>query len=208
MKARWLATAMLMGAFAHPAAAQSWDSPAFFAPGPHDDIGFYFIDADGGDLGFLGMWRQSGGTFNLGIRAGMGGPSGDRTALVGAEFAGDLVARRGAQPFGVSWLVGAGASFDGTTWLRIPAGVSIGITIPGPSFLLTPYIHPRLAIDVFSFKTAGGDDTDTELNADIDIGADLRLGDSWIIRIGGTSGQADAVGIGVAYRISRGAEVR
>jgi hypothetical protein len=148
MKARWLATAMLMGAFAHPAAAQSWDSPAFFAPGPHDDIGFYFIDADGGDLGFLGMWRQSGGTFNLGIRAGMGGPSGDRTALVGAEFAGDLVARRGAQPFGVSWLVGAGASFDGTTWLRIPAGVSIGITIPGPSFLLTPYIHPRIAIDV------------------------------------------------------------
>jgi hypothetical protein len=54
------------------------------------------------------MWRQSGGQFDLGIRAGIGGRSGDRTVLVGAEFAGDLVTRGQAQPFGVSWLVGAG----------------------------------------------------------------------------------------------------
>lgn len=202
----WAATILLNSAY--PAAAQSWDSPSFFSPGPHDDLGLYLIDADGGDVGILGMWRQSGGQFDLGIRAGIGGRSGDRTVLVGAEFAGDLVTRGQAQPFGVSWLVGAGASFDGTTWLRIPAGVSIGIGIPGPSFLVTPYVHPRLAIDIFSFDTADGDETNTELNIDVDIGADLRLGDSWTIRIGGTSGEVDAIGIGFAYRFQRRAEVR
>ncbi len=71
-----------------------------------------------------------------------------------------------------------------------------------------PWIHPRLALDIFSFDTADGDDTDTELNADLDFGVDLTLGTSWTIRGGYTSGHVDTFGVGVAYRIPRSVEVR
>lgn len=196
-----------LAATAAPAAGQGWDTPTFFAPGPQDDLGVYLLDPDGGDVGILAMWRQS-GRVNLGIRAGIGGRSGDRTAIVGAEFSGPLVTQGGAQPFGISWLIGAGASFDGVTWFRVPAGISIGIEIPGPSFRLTPYVHPRLAFDIRAFDTPDGSDTDFDLNADVDFGADLAVGSSWIFRLGVTRGVADVIGLGVAYRFQRGAEVR
>lgn len=210
MKTRYILFAIpviALAALVRPAAAQTWDTPTFFAPGPHDEIGVYLIDPDGGDVGLMGIWRQS-GRINLGIRAGFGGRSGDHTTIVGAEFSGPLVTAGGAQPFAVSWSTGVGAAFDGITWFRVPAGVSVGINIPGPSFTLTPYVHPRLALDIFSYSSDNRDDTDVELNADFDIGADLAVGAAWTFRLGITRGDSDVIGVGAAYRFQRGAEVR
>jgi hypothetical protein len=188
--------------------AQAWDNPGFFSPRPGDDIGLYVLSPENGDAGLAGIWRQS-GNINLGVRAGIGGRSGDRTVLVGAEFFGPLNLETGTNLL-LSWIVGAGASFDGLTWLRIPVGASIGIPVAaGGGLTILPYAHPRAALDVFVFDL--GDDeeeTETELNFDIDIGADFELGSSWVIRAGATFGVEDTFGAGIAYRIPRRVVVR
>jgi hypothetical protein len=207
---RWTTTAgvLLALAITSPATAQSWETPTFFAPAAHDDIGFYLIDAEFGDLGFMGIWRQS-GNLNFGLRGGMGGVEGNRTVLLGVEVYGPLVTPGGSSVLAVSWLAGAGASFNGATWLRVPAGVSIGARIPGSGFTITPYVHPRLALDVVSRDRPNGDeDTDSEFNLEADFGADLAFGTSWVARFGLTVGDVEAFGIGLAYRIPRGISVR
>jgi hypothetical protein len=204
-----MAAVVLIGAaLTRPAHAQSWETPSFFAPSMHDDIGLYLIDAEGGDLGFLGMWRQS-GNVSFGVRAGMGGVEGDRSVLLGAEIYGSLVNPTGTNVLSVSWITGAGGSFNGFTWLRIPVGLSIGARIPGSGFTITPYVHPRLSLDVISFDVGEREEeTDSEFNLDVDFGADLALGDSWVGRFGLTVGEVEAFGIGLAYRIPRGISVR
>jgi hypothetical protein len=128
--------------------------------------------------------------------------------LLGAEFFGPIVSPHDTQILAVSWLVGAGASFDGVTWLRIPAGISVGTEIQGSSVTITPYVHPRVALDVFSFSRGnGGNDTESQLNFDADFGADFAFS-RWIARFGLTVGERDAFGFGLAYRIPRGVAVR
>lgn len=189
--------------------AQSWETPSFFSPTVHDDIGLYLLDADGGDLGFAGIWRQS-GQLGLGVRGGMGGSEGSRTALIGVELWSLVVEPRAGQPLAVSWITGGGAAFsDGLTWLRIPGGVSVGVEIPGPSFTLVPYVHPRVAFDRQTVDLpTGRERTDSEINLDVDLGADLMLAGGWVARIGVTVGHVDVFGVGLAYRIARGVSVR
>ena len=197
-------------ALALPAAgwAQHWDTPTFFAPRMADDIGAYIVDTEGGDLGLAGIWRQS-GNINLGVRAGFGGRSGDRTFLVGAELFGMLVEPDGGRPLAVAWMTGAGASFDGVTALRIPAGVSIGARLGSGDFAVTPYAHPRLSFDMYTYDLPGGDEeTNTELNFDVDLGGELELGESWLLRAAVTIGDREAYGFGLAYRIPRPVAVR
>lgn len=196
--------ALLVGS---PVLAQSWETPSFFSPRAHDDIGLYLIDPDGGDLGFMAIWRQS-GRINLGVRGGMGGFEGNRTVLLGAEFYGPLVRPNAGNVLAVSWLVGAGASFDGFTWLRVPVGVSIGAEIAGSGITVVPYAHPRVSLDVIAVDVNGDEETDSEVNLDVDFGADLMLGARWIARFGLTVGQVDGFGLGLAYRIPRGVAVR
>jgi hypothetical protein len=191
---------------AAPLSAQAWDSPSFFSPRPGEDIGLYIIDAEGpGDLGFAGIWRQE-GNINLGVRAGLAG--GDHFA-VGAEFYGPLDVLGPQSPVLLSWIVGAGATFNDVTWLRVPLGVSIGMDIPTSSSIrILPYIHPRVALDLFAFDTADGEETETELNVDLDLGADIGLGQQFVLRVGATIGDLDAIGVGVAYKMGRRLVVR
>lgn len=189
------------------ARAQSWEIPAFFSPRLHDDIGAYLFDPEGGDLGLMGIWRQSGG-INLGVRAGFGGVSGDRTVLVGAELYGMLVEPNAESVVAAAWLVGAGATFDGSTRLRIPAGVSLGARLDAGGLAVTPYAYPRVSFDLVSYDVPDGEETDGEFNIDVDLGAELELGSSWLLRAAVTIGDGEAFGFGLAYRIPRGIAVR
>ena len=190
-----------------PLAAQSWDAPSFFSPRPGEDLGLYVLksDAEGSDLGFAGIWRQS-GNINLGVRAGLTG--GDFITL-GAEFYGPLsfLDESGLM---MSWITGIGAGFDDdVTTLRIPAGVSVGVNLGTGGLNLTPYVHPRVAFDLAAFDNAAGDEeTDTEFNFDIDLGADAALGEQFVVRVGVTLGSQTMFGAGIAYRMSRRIEVR
>ena len=193
--------------YSTPIRAQAWDAPTFFSPRPGEDIGLYVIDADGvGDLGFAGIWRQE-GNINLGVRAGIAG--GDHFS-VGAEYYGPLTVFGPQSPLLVSWILGAGATFNDATWLRIPLGVSVGLNLGSSgSFRIMPYAHPRVAYDLIAFDNAVGEEvTDSEFNFDIDLGADLALGERFVVRFGATLGDREAIGAGVAYRMSRKLVVR
>lgn len=189
---------------AEQGAAQPWDVPTFFSPRPGEDIGLYVIDAEGtDDLGIVGIWRQE-GNLNLGVRAGV--LDNDRFS-VGAEFYGPISGVRA--PVYMSWLVGLGGTFNGATWLRIPAGVSIGTIFDAGSLDIMPYVHPRVAFDYVSYDDPpGDDDSDSELNFDLDLGADVSLGPQWVFRFGASLAEFDGIGVGIAYRMGRRLVVR
>jgi hypothetical protein len=191
---------------AAPVSAQAWDAPTFFSPRPGEDLGIYVIDADGfDDPGFAAIWRQE-GNINLGVRAGLAG--GDHFS-VGAEFYGPLDILGPGSPLLLSWIVGAGATFNDATWLRIPLGVSAGLDLgsTGPVRIM-PYVHPRVAFDLVAFDTPSGEETESEVNLDVDLGADIGLGRQFVLRVGYTIGDRDAMGVGIAYRMGRRLVVR
>jgi hypothetical protein len=189
-----------------PLTAQAWDAPSFFSPRPGEDIGLYVIDAEGvDDLGFAAIWRQE-GNINLGVRAGLAG--GDFFS-VGAEFYGPLDVLGPQSPLLISWILGAGGTFNDATWLRIPLGVSIGLNLGSSSSIrIMPYVHPRVAFDLVAFDTPAGEETETEFNVDVDLGADIGLGQQFVLRFGATIGEWDAIGAGIAYRMGRRLVVR
>lgn len=197
---------MLCGAA--PARAQAlgdpaWDSPIFLPPRAGDDIGLYLIDPSGGDWALAGIWRQS-GNLNLGVRLGLADGHNETPFFFGAEFYGPLVRADRSFPLDASWVLGVGATLNGGTALRFPVGVSVGRTFDADGIVFTPYAVPRLGIDL----AADDGDTDTDLGFTVDLGADLHIDDSWLLRFGVALGDHDALGVGVAYRTGRRAVVR
>ncbi|MGH7447477.1 MAG: hypothetical protein ACRELT_07940 [Longimicrobiales bacterium] len=207
---RNLSSVLLLALFSGigaPLAAQAWDAPSFFSPRPGEDIGLYVIRPEGGgDLGFAGIWRQE-GNINLGVRAGLAG--GGDLFSVGAEFYGPLDVLGPQSPLLISWIVGAGGTFNDATWLRIPLGVSVGMNLGSPgSIRVMPYVHPRVAFDLVAFDTPAGEETESEFNLDVDLGADIGLGQQFVLRVGATIGDRDALGAGIAYKMGRRLVVR
>lgn len=198
-----IAFALLAG-WSGQGAAQPWDVPSFFSPRPGEDIGLYIIDAEErADLGFVGIWRQE-GNLNLGVRAGV---LDDDVYALGAEFYGPI---RGVQaPVYLSWLVGLGGTFNGATWLRIPAGVSVGTILDAGPVEIMPYLHPRVALDYVTFDAPEGvDGSESDLNFDLDLGADVSLGPQFVFRVGASVAEFEGIGIGIAYRLGRRLVVR
>lgn len=194
---------MLLGAA--PATGQGWDVPSFFAPRQADDIGVYAVKPDGSaGAGFAVIWRQS-GNINLGVRGGLA--DGGHVQL-GAEFFGPLNLGAPGAALQFSWIVGGGATFNDATLLRIPLGVSAGMELGTGGMRITPYVHPRVALSVLAYDTPGGERTDTDVGFDIDVGADASIGESLVLRVGVSLGDAEAFGAGIAYRMGRRVVVR
>jgi hypothetical protein len=206
-----LGTALL--AWSPAASAQvMWDTPSFLGPRPADDIGVYAfrpeqVGGAGGDWGFLAIWRQS-GNINLGVRAGIGGQSGAREVLVGAELIQPLALFGPASPLELAGTLGIGATLNSVTALRVPVGITAGFTIPLGTMVLTPFVHPRLAFDLFAFDVDGQEETETEFNVPVDLGAELQIGESIILRFGAALDDRTVLGLGAALRIPRRVVVR
>lgn len=203
--------AALSGVMVTGAAAQSWESPTYFAPMLHDDIGLYLVDTEGvSSVGMTGIWRQS-GNLNLGVRGGVA--PGTFDWLLGVELYGPLDLGP-TSPVLLAWIVGAGGAFGGgsegadLTAVRIPAGVSIGLNLDAGGTTIVPYVHPRAAFDLRIASSNGDEDTDSDVNVDVDLGADVLLGERFIFRGGITLGEFNSFGAGIAYRIPRGVTVR
>lgn len=203
-----LALAMCTG----PVAAQSWEHPTFFSPQAHDDIGLYLVQVDDvDDPGWVGIWRQS-GNINLGVRAGLA--SGEFDWLVGAEFYGPLRLFGSESQLLVSWIVAAGAMFgetileEGVVALRVPVGVSVGLNLGSGGIAIVPYVHPRVAFNLIAEGEGANERTDSDINLDVDLGADVTLSDRFVLRGGVTISEFTTFGAGVAYRIPRRVVVR
>lgn len=194
---------------AAPAAAQSWDTPSFLSPRPADDIGAFAFQPEGGEWGFGAMWRQS-GNVNLGVRAAIAGRSGARAVLLGAELIGPVrfAGTYPGSPLGVAWTAGVGASMNGVTALSIPLGITAGVTLPLGGAVLVPYVHPRVAFNLTSQTLGDGEQTDTEFTVPVDVGTELQIGESIVIRAGFTLADVNVLGAAVALRIPRRVAVR
>lgn len=202
MKIRTLAMALAALLLASSARAQvAWDAPSFMPPRPGDDIGVYLSDR--GDFGIEGIWRQQ-GNLNLGLRLGYIDTTLDGIITVGAETW-DMLAPAGTMlPVDVGWTLGVGAAFNGGTTLGVPVGLTFGAPVVVGQLTLQPYLHPRLG--VFVHSVAG--DTQLDLEGLFDLGVDAVLNENLKLRLGATFGGNDALGIGLAYRWTRGVTVR
>jgi hypothetical protein len=208
---RLLLLALLVAVAAQPAAGQqavrptaAWDAPSFMPPRGIDDVGVYVFEPSGGEWGVSGIWRQS-GNLGLGVRGGILDidATASRAFLAGLEFFGPLLA--GGLPLDMAWVLGAGGTFyDGGTTVRLPAGVTAGVRLGSPGFVLVPYVHPRAALALW----ASGDESETRFEATVDLGLDLLLGDAFRVRVGAAFGDGNALGAGVALRFARGVAVR
>lgn len=223
MLKRVLVTAVLLFATAQGASAQRWDAPLFFSPRPMDDVGIYYVRTDrDNDFGGFGdanglqlIWRQS-GNLNLGVHLGTGDIENiGESILVGAELYGPLSRVGASTGLLVNWSAGIGAAFgdlgDDVEYIdfSVPVGVSLGMRLGSGSTALVPFVHPRVSLDVVAVTVNDIEETETEIGFAADLGAELNLGERFLLRGAFTFGKdRDAFGVGLAYRTPRRLIVR
>lgn len=184
------------------AQTSAWDTPSFQAPTRDDDIGAYFIKPRDTDWGIAATWRQGGG-LNLGVRGEyvqvLSGVS--RWGIAG-EAKGGLGPV--APPLAFQWTAGVGALVGGgAAVLRVPVGLTIGLHLAGGGMAFTPYVHPRVSFNYFSFDQDLGGGSETKFQVDTDVGADLDLTPTIVVRGGFTFGDQPGFGVGLALRQGR-----
>lgn len=216
-KRLFVTTALLFGT-AGAASAQRWDAPLFFSPGPHDELGLYYVrsdrDSDIGDFGDANglkvIWRQS-GNLNLGVHVGTGDLEEiGESILVGAEFSGALSSLTASTGLRMGWHGGIGAAFgdlgEDAEYIdfSVPVGVSIGFRLGSGNMVLVPFVHPRASLDVVAVTINDVEETDTEFNFAADLGAEFNLGQRFLLRGAFTlGGDREAFGLGLALRTPR-----
>lgn len=178
----WIATAGLALGAAEGAAAQAWNYPAMQAP-RIEQREYNFGLAAGGDAGtsLFAQWRERmGANMQFNLEAGVADPDGgDARFLLGGGLTFGVARASQTQPLDIVIAAGVYPSFGGDiTLLRVPFGAVLGhrFTPSGSSIALTPYVHPRVSVDI----CAGGDvcdavEDETEINLNFDLGLDLEI---------------------------------
>ncbi|CAN5300167.1 hypothetical protein BH20GEM2_BH20GEM2_15650 [soil metagenome] len=178
---------LLAVAFAAPARAQVF-TPTYMSPRISDDLGVYLSDGPG-DLAIEGVLRRGA----LGLRAGFA-DIGDGALMIGGEYRHRIAA---SAPLEFAFTAGAQGVLGDADAAGGQAGVTVGHTFlpPDSRLTITSYIHPRIAI-VDGF----GADDDLEVDLLADLGTDLELTSSLILRFGVSLGDGADLGIGLAWR--------
>jgi hypothetical protein len=99
----------------------------------------------------------------------------------------------------------AGVNFafgDGGNIVRIPFGVSIGHRFPlEDNFAITPYVHPRVSIDVCS-DCGPDNDNETDLGIDFDLGVNFEVTRQLSFRVSALFGGSDTFGDSDGFGLS------
>lgn len=199
------ASVMLLVAAAHPLAAQTL-YPSFQQPRVVSRE-YNFAVADGQGLTpIIFQWRE--GTTprtQLSLDAGLADPGGneDVLLLVGGQYGRVLAQSRVDFPLDVLFTVGVFGAFGNGTYMSVPVGVSVGHRFPleGTTMAITPYIHPRIALE---FASGDGDNSDIAIG--FDLGGNLELTPQLALRVSAMFGgeglrgtDGDAIGISLAW---------
>jgi hypothetical protein len=195
-------TFILLAAIALAPAAGSaqiaWDSPWLLPPRAADGLGVFLIDAAGGELGVLGMWRSP--SYNFGIRAGLAEAAGNDLGVFGGlDFSGELTRSTQEFPLDIDWLVGIGVGVVNGALISAPLGLTLGHQFEGNGVGFLPFISPRVVLDACLDCGRRADDNDLNLDFAADIGLDLRVARSFIVRFGATLGDREGVAIGLFF---------
>lgn len=168
---------------------------------------FNFAIADGnGITPIVFQWREgtSAGT-QLSFDAGLADPDvegADVYLILGGQFARSLARSSADMPLDVLFTAGAFTQFgNDMVFLSIPVGVSVGHRFPlqGTQMAITPYIHPRLALQYVSVDNGTVDNSDTEIDIAFDVGGSLEFSPQLALRLSATFGDDDVLGLSLAW---------
>jgi hypothetical protein len=177
----------------------AWEAPMLASPRAPAGFGLYLADVAGGELGLIGTYRGATAPSGLEFRFGIaedGFGDDDISALLGLSISGLVARESGDMPFDISWVAGAGVGFGDWALITIPLGLSLGHTFTGDGINITPYVTPRLHLDI-----AAGDDVGdaTDLGLSVDLGFDLAIRRGWMLRFGASLGDHEAFAIGIVF---------
>lgn len=155
----------------------------------------------------LFQWRERAtSTSHFSLDAGIGDPSGSANLVmfIGGGYGRQITRANATQPLDLLFTAGAGAAFgDGFTLLRVPVGVSVGHRFElEDNFALTPYVHPRLSLDMCSRCSRT---TDSEVSLNFDVGTNFEVTPNFALRLAASfsgselAGRSDAVAIGITW---------
>lgn len=181
---------------------QAWAYPAFQPPRPIvREYNFGIADADrGGGASFVFQWREQTGpatqfSFDIGL-ADTEFEDNDIMIFGGVGMGHRLGNSTNEVPIDFLFTAGVYLGIGEITLFRVPLGVSIGHRFDmGGGMALTPYLHPRMTIDVCN--DCGGSD----IGLVFDVGANFQLSRSVSIRGAAIFAGDDTIG-GEGFGIS------
>ncbi len=190
-----LSAAALFPARAH---AQALNYPALQVPSVSErDYTGAVVGSNGTMMMF--QWRENASPeMHIGLDLGLYDPSarGARVALfVAGNLGYDLARARSDQPLDLLLTAGAGLSIaNGRTSIRLPVGLVIGHRFELESDMaITPFVHPRMSIDICSSCSSGGrSQSDVSLN--FDVGASFEMTPRLAVRVSALFSGADQYG--------------
>lgn len=166
------------------------------------EYNFVLADFDGGSA-LAVQWREGLGNPRLQFTGELGLADGrsDAGLIIGGSLHYQMTRASQDMPFDMVLGGGLGlTTFDNFSVFRIPVGVSIGHRFPlEGNFAITPFVHPRLAINRVSVDTPGGNFSDTETDVEIDIGASFEINQQMQLRLGASLGDNSGVAISFAW---------
>lgn len=187
-----------------PAGAQAWAYPSFQTPRVATrEYNFGIADADRGGVAMVFQWREQSSTtthfsFDLGI-ADPEGRNSDLRLFGGVGIGHRLGSATNEVPLDFLLTAGLYLAVGDQALFRLPVGVSLGHRFNlGDGMSLTPYVHPRLSIDVCN--DCGGSD----IGLVFDLGANFQITRSVSIRGAAVFGgndtiDGDAFGVSLAW---------
>lgn len=200
---------------ASSASAQAWHYPTLQTP----DIStrdFTFLVAGGGDYGTsaVAQWREGlASDVMVNFDVGVATPTNATKFLVGGGLGYGLMKATQETPIDLILTGGLYGAFGSFSVIRIPFGVVAGHHFPlAGNMVLTPFVAPRLSVDVCASDcdivadNRVVDHIGTDLKLNFDIGASLdvtkTIGIRTALTIGGISAfdSRTSFGIGVTYR--------
>jgi hypothetical protein len=198
--------AAVLGSVVIPAAvdAQAWAYPSFQPPRVLSrEYNFGIADTDRGGSTLVFQWREQSGpntqfSFDLGI-ADTEGRDSDLIAFGGIALGQRLGSATSEVPLDFLLTGGIYLAIGDGTFFRLPVGLSVGHRFDmAGSMAITPYVHPRVSIDVCN--DCGGSD----IGFTFDLGASFEVSRTVSIRgsalfAGDESFDGDGFGISVAW---------
>lgn len=198
-------TAAFLFVIVRDAAAQAWAYPSFQPS--RITVREYNIgvgDADSRGVVLVFQWReQAGAQSQFGFDLGMADADARGTQLVlfgGISGATRLGSATSEVPLDFLLTGGAYLAVGNGTLVRIPVGVSVGHRFEfAGNLALTPYLHPRLSLDLASRRRGG-----TDLGLTFDLGANFEASRTLSIRgamlfTGTDSFDGEGFGISLAW---------
>ena len=203
-------TGMMLSTVAPTARAQAWDYPSFQQSHVvNREFSADLADAGADGVSFLLQWREQIEPFQQQFSVDLGVASPNRRNSIGffgGTYAYQLMSQSVEQPIELLGTAGANFAFGSSaTVIRLPFGVSAGHRFPiQGGFALTPYVHPRLAVEFCNDCGTNGRGR-SDLGLGFGFGANFEVNPQIALRIDTSFGfssiasRDDAIGLGVAW---------